>query len=211
MALHIYTFINPCSAKDLHRAKSIIEDGGVICYPTDVNWAFAADPRKAGAIDRILRLKPGHPKELPFSMVCSSIAMAAQYAQIEAFSYRLLKKILPGPFTVILPRNHAYPRALRDKRKAVGIRIPNSPLILELVELLGQPLATSSVPGFNPKDHSLIEYGYQVEEFFGFGVDLILDLGHPLPYQETTILDMTEGYVKMVRAGAGDSSLLQLS
>ncbi len=200
MAVHLYTYVNPCSEKDLAKAMAVLSSGGVLIYPSDVNWAFATDPAMNDGLERIRRLKPDHPKELPFSLVCSSIAMAASYAQIEVFAYRILKRILPGPYTILLPRNHLFPRSLKDKRKTVGIRIPASPLILSLIEAYGKPLATSSLPTLPDRP---LEFGYQIEEELGHGVDMILDLGDAVSFQETTILDLTEGEIKIVRLGVG--------
>jgi tRNA A37 threonylcarbamoyladenosine synthetase subunit TsaC/SUA5/YrdC len=129
----------------------------------------------------------------------------------------VLKKAWPGPYTVLLTAARNFPRQLKDKRRVVGIRIPDSPLVLALVEKLGRPLATTSVPcqqvaageetdGLEP----LPRMGYEVMEAYGHGLDLLLDLGSELPGVETTIIDYTTGVPELIRKGAGDPAIFDL-
>ncbi len=212
MAQHLYTFDNPPSERDIKRALLVLEDDGVLAYPTDQNWAFGCDATKPKAIDRIHRLKPSHPKDRPFSLICSSISMAAEYVNIGNSEYRILKKAWPGPYTVLLTANRNFPRQLKDKRRVVGIRIPKCEMLKALVETLGRPLATTSVPSINQnRDEDEMptfpRFGYEVEEVFGHGIDLILDLGYEHPGDESTVIDMTEGTPVVVRLGAGDPAM----
>lgn len=201
MAKLVYTFVNPTSKKVLSEACRLLENDGVIAYPTDVNWAFGCDPSSKSALERIRLLKPHHPKEQPFSFLCSSISMIASIADVDGNSFSVLKRIFPGPFTVLLNRNRNFPKQLKDKRKEVGIRIPESPLLIDLITLFGKPIATTSVP-YEIADH-LLHYGYEVEDLYGHGLDMILDLGEAVPARETTVLDLSEGDIKIVRQGIG--------
>ena len=209
---HIYTHQNPLVEKDVDEACAILEAGGVVAYPTDVNWAFGCDSANAKAMDKIRMLKPGHPKERPFSLICDSISMASQYGNIEHAAYRVLRKALPGPFTVLLERNRSLPRQMKDNRKVVGIRIPDSELVRGLATRLGRPIATTSVPYVTAfsSDGELEapRFGYQIMEAFGHALDLILDLSEELPGTETTIVDFTQGTSEIVRIGAGDPELI---
>ncbi len=204
---HLYTYIDPPNERDLARASRILADNGVLAYPTDVNWALGCDAASVKALDRIRRLKPHHPKEQPFSLLCSSISMAAQVANIDHSAYRFLKKAWPGPFTVLLPRHRNLPRQIKDKRPIVGIRVPDSPLILALVEHYGKPLATTSIPLW---DGQVMIHGYQVSEHFGHGIDLILDLGDEVSGNESTIIDLAEGAPRLIRLGNGDPGVFGL-
>lgn len=205
---HIYTFINPISEKDIDAACAVLAADGVIAYPTDVNWAFGCDAASAKALDRIRQLKPTHPREQPFSLICDSIAMAASYANIDHAAYRILRKALPGAYTILLERNRSLPRAIKDNRRVVGIRIPDAPLVTELVKKFGRPLATTSVPNVTAFAADGIaeapRFGYQVVEAFGHALDLVLDLGEEVPGLESTIIDFTLGAPQLVRQGAGD-------
>lgn len=210
MAEIIYTFVDPPREKDIERAVQCLENGGVIAYPTDVNWAFGCDVLSSSAIDKIRLLKPAHSKEKPFSLICSSISMISDIAIVNNNSYRLLKKLLPGPYTLLLKSNKRLPKQIHDKRKVVGVRHPESPLLLALVERLGRPLLSSSIPhkpsmdAFDPA--SAIHYGYEVDESFGHGIDLILDLGGEVEMKETSIIDLTEEFPVVIREGVGDIS-----
>ncbi len=203
MAEHLYTYDDPPSERDLAKAVRILENDGVIAYPTDVNWGFGCDAKSTKALDRIHRLKPTHPKDRPFSLICSSISMAAEYVNIDNAAYRMLKKAWPGAYTVLLTATKNFPRQLKDKRRVVGIRIPESPLLLAVVEKLRRPLATTSVPTLRPDDPPH-HFGYQVFEDHAHGIDLLLDLGKELPGRESTIIDLTSGAPELIRSGAGD-------
>ena len=209
MAKHIYTYVDPCSPKHLDQACRFLEDDGVIAYPTDVNWAFGCKPSSKKAMERIRRLKPHHPKEQPFSLLCNSLSMVASVANVDHVAYRLLKKSLPGPYTFIMKRHHELPKQIKDKRKNVGVRVPQAPLVLGLIEHFGGPLATTSMPAPSPEE-AVIVFGYQVEERYGHGIDLILDLGEEVPPQETTIVDFSEGDIEVVREGLGPTELFKI-
>lgn len=202
MAEHLYTYINPTSEKDLDRVCRLLERDGVIAYPMDHNWAFGCDASSVKALDRIRRLKPTHPKDRPFSLICSDISMAANVATIGNNQYRVLKKCWPGPYTVILKRARNLVRQIKDKRQVVGVRIPESPLIRDLVTRLGRPLATTSVPEL--ADGEIPKFGYQIIEEFGHGIDLLMDLGDELPGLESTVIDFSEDEPVVVRPGVGD-------
>lgn len=208
MAKLVYTYVNPTSKKDLTEACRFLENDGVIAYPTDVNWAFGCDPSSKTALEKIRLLKPHHPKEQPFSFLCNSISMISSIADVDGNSFSVLKRILPGAFTILLNRNRNFPKQLKDKRKEVGIRIPESPLLMDLITLFGKPIATTSIPydiadeNTRHEEH-LLHYGYEVDELYGHGLDLILDLGLPIPARETTVLDLSEGDIKIVRQGIG--------
>jgi tRNA threonylcarbamoyl adenosine modification protein (Sua5/YciO/YrdC/YwlC family) len=205
MSEHLYTYVDPPSERDLAKAFDILEKDGVIAYPMDQNWAFGCDARNHRALDRIRLLKPTHPKERPFSLICSDVAMASHVGNIDHQLYRFLKKAWPGPYTIIVRRNRSLPRQIKDKRQLVGIRIPENPMVLRLVEKFGRPLATTSIP-FGSDDEPL-KMGYQIFEEYGHAIDLLLDLGEELPCLESTVIDFSEGYPQVVREGVGDPSI----
>jgi tRNA threonylcarbamoyl adenosine modification protein (Sua5/YciO/YrdC/YwlC family) len=214
VAEHLYTYDDPPSEKDLRRTIAILENDGVIAYPTDVNWQFGCDAANTHALDKLRRLKPSHPKDRPFSLIVSSISMAAEYATVDHTAYRLLKKAWPGPYTILLTATRNLPRQLKDKRRIVGIRIPQSPLVLAVIEKLGRPLATTSVPEVMPAGGEFLQppkFGYEVADVFGHALDLVLDLGREAAGTESTIVDMTQGVPEIVRRGAGDPALFEVA
>lgn len=202
---HLYTYIDPPSERHLEKACQILRNGGVIVYSVGLNWAFGCDAANVKAIDRIRLLKPYHPKDRPFTLICSDISMASDVGNIDHALYRTLKKIWPGPYTIIVKRNRSLPRQIKDKRQLVGIRIPECPLVLALVNRYGSPIATTSVP--KKGDGISYNMGYEIFEDFGHGIDLLLDLGESLPGEESTVVDFSEGYPDVVREGAGDISI----
>jgi tRNA threonylcarbamoyl adenosine modification protein (Sua5/YciO/YrdC/YwlC family) len=216
MVQHLYTYNDPPSERDLGLILKVLTDGGVIAYPTDENWAFGCDAASSKALDRIHALKPSHPRERPFSLLCSSISMAAEVANIDHQAYRILRKAWPGPYTVLLTAARNLPRQIKDKRRIVGVRIPSCKLLLTVVERFGRPLATTSVPqvldpaqpkgGFTIPPH----FGYEVFEAFGHALDLIIDLGDELSGLESTVVDMADGNVEIVREGAGNPDIFKI-
>lgn len=200
MSKHIYTHINPVSERDMQRVKRVLDSNGIIAFPTDTNWAFGCDAASPKALEKIRRLKPSHPKDQPFSLMCADIAMASEVANIDNQVYRILKRALPGPYTVLLVRNRNLPRQIRDKRKQVGVRVPSSPLVTGIIKEFGRSIAATSVPDL--KDGPA-RFGYQVFEVFGHAIDLVLDLGEEVEGQESTIVDLTEGTPVLIRQGSG--------
>lgn len=214
-AVHLYTYDNPPPNRDIERTCQILASDGVIAYPSDSNWAFACDAGSHHALERIHMLKPSHPKDRPFALVCSTIAMASEYGVIDNASYRWLKKAWPGPFTVLLKSARSLPRQLKDKRRVVGVRIPGCPLLRTIIEVYGKPLATTSVPRIDfglERDQQpyLPHFGYQVAEAFGHALDLILDLGQELSGAESTIIDLTSGLPEVIRLGVGDPAVFDI-
>ena len=205
MSEHLYTFDDPPSTRDLERACGVLERGGVLIVPTGLNWAFCCDASNQKALEKIRRLKPTHPRERPFSLLCHDMSMASSIGNIDHQLYRYLKKAWPGPFTVIVKRNRSLPRQIKDKRHLVGIRIPECPMLLSLIAEFGKPLATSTLPLETGTQELLM--GYQIFDKYGHAIDLLLDLGGQLPGLESTVIDFSEGYPILIRKGEGDETL----
>lgn len=208
MAEHLYTYDDPPAERHLAKAATVLGQDGVLCYPLADTWAFGADAASAKGIDKIRRLKPAHPKSRPFSLLCGSIAMASEFAAIDPRQYRTLKKAWPGPFTIILPAIKPLARQLKDKRKVVGIRVTASPLLQGVIQALGRPIATTTVP--HRENDEVYRMGYEIVEDFGHGFELCLDLGDELMGRESTVIDFTESAPELVREGLGDAALFGL-
>jgi tRNA threonylcarbamoyl adenosine modification protein (Sua5/YciO/YrdC/YwlC family) len=202
MGEHLYTHIDPPNERDLKRVSTILDAGGVVALPAGTTWMFCCDAASKKGVAQIRLLKPMHPKEKPFSLICSSISMASQMARIDNHAYRSLSRICPGHFTILFKSTKFVPKLLGNKRATVGIRIPNEPLTLALVEHYGKPLIATSVP--DDEEGFAMTMGYAIQDVYGHGLDMVLDLGEELIGQETTILDFTSGEAEVVRQGAGE-------
>lgn len=206
MLVHLYTYINPVKQKDIDAICAVLQDDGVIAIALDVSWSFVCDASSSKALDKIRRLKPEHPRSRPFSLICPSISMASTIVNIDNSIYRILKKILPGPYTLLLERHVSLPKIIHDKRKEVGLRIPDSELVLAIANALGKPLAASTVPS-STENGPLPGFGWEVAEQFGHGLNMVVDLGEESPKMQTTIVDLVSGVPELVRQGAGDFSV----
>ena len=207
MAAHLYTYIDPVSPKHIGQACACLQEGGLIAYPSDVNWALAWDPASKSALQKVQLLKPFHPREQSFSLLCNSFAMIAKVGYVEQSHYRLLKKILPGPYTILLKKNHDFFKSFKDKRPIVGVRYPHSALLSALIDAFEGPLVTSSLD-FEVECKGALSakaptFGYEVEQAFGHVLDLILDLGEEVYPQHTTIVDCIQLAPTLVRQGIG--------
>lgn len=131
-------------SRAIGQAVSALEAGKIIIYPTDTHPALAADSLNASAIQALCRLKGVDPAKQTLTLVCSSIAQAAQYARIDNRAYDIIRRNTPGPFTFILPPAGSLPKVFKG-RKQVGIRIPDNPIALALADALGHPLLSGSL------------------------------------------------------------------
>ena len=208
MSEHLYTYINPTNERHLDKIIAILNQDGVIALPCGTNWAFCCDPTSKKAQERIKRLKPSRPDAQPFSILCTNIAMASTLTKIGNKSYRLLKQVWPGPFTIILHSGPQFPKRLKNKRETVGVRIPNEEIALQLIGLYGKPLLATSIP-LDVNGHPL-KMGYEVYEQYAHAIDLVVDIGEELPGTDTTIFDVTGHEIELVRVGAGNPDMVRV-
>lgn len=206
MGEHLYTYVDPPNRRDLDAIVEAIRLDGVIAMPGGTNWVFAADPRSKKAMQRMVRLKPDHPTDRPFALMAADIPAVTGMASVDGGTYKLLKRIWPGPFTVLLKSGRELPRILLTKRKVIGVRVPSDPLAQVILEAWGGPLMISTVPSTD--DGQCCTLGYEVFERFGNDLDYVVDLGEELPGTTTTVLDVSDGELEVIREGAGDLSLL---
>jgi len=194
---------NP-NQRELERVVTILRDGGVIIYPTDTVYGIGCDISKPKAIERIIKIKEMRAKEAKFSFICSDLSHVSDFARIDNSTFELLKRNLPGPFTFIVPGLNRVPDYFISKRKTVGIRIPDNPIPLELVRLLGNPILTTSLKD----DDDVIEYTTDPEliyEKYADVVDAIIDGGYG-DNVPSTIVDCTTDEPVVIREGKGELS-----
>lgn len=198
---HLYTWDNPPNERHLDHVVDVLRDGGVIALSTGTSWSFAIDPISKKALQRLQRLKPNRDPDRPYALLCSSVSMASGMASIDGAAYRLLNRIWPGPYTVLLPAGPALPRLLKIRRKVVGVRVPDTRLAKMIVDRFKGPLVVTTVP--RADDGQVRTMGYEIADAYGLALDIVLDLGEPIEGAETTVLDLTGEQPLVLREGIG--------
>jgi tRNA threonylcarbamoyl adenosine modification protein (Sua5/YciO/YrdC/YwlC family) len=196
--------VHPDRLKGRHiqRAVDVLRSGGVIVYPTDTIYGLGCDITNKNAIERVRRIK-GRDKKKPMSFVCADLTHISDYARVSNYAHRILKRCLPGAYTFILPATRQTPRILQTKQQTVGLRIPDHPVPLALVDALGQPILSTSA---NYSEQEVITEPWVLEDELGPQVDLIMECG-PLPVEASSVVSLIGDEVEVLREGKGDLSL----
>ncbi len=190
--------------RKLRRAVEALEAGEIIAYPTDTVYALGCDLLNKKAIDRLYQVK-GMERSHPLAFICPDLSDLSKYAIVDDHAYRLLRRVLPGPYTFILKATREVPKILHtSERRTVGIRVPASAIVVELVRALGRPVVSTTA--HRPGDQVVID-PRDIEPTFK-GVSLVLDggLGGREP---TTVVDLSHGSIDIVREGAGPIAALE--
>lgn len=192
-------------ARLIRRTVEILDAGGVIVYPTDSGYALGCQIGDKGALERICRIRQVD-KHHNFTLVCRDLGEIATYAKVSNTHYRVLKAHTPGPYTFILQATREVPRRVQhEKRKTIGIRIPDHPVALAILEALNQPLLSSSL--ILPGESLPLADPLGMRERLEHAVDLVID-GGPVSGIPTSVLDLTEEFPRIIREGGGDISWL---
>jgi len=186
----------------ISQAVKIIRKGGIMAYPTDSSYALGCHIGDAKALERIRAIRQAS-DDHNFTLVCEDLSELAKYARVENQDYRLLKSHTPGPYTFILPATREVPRRLQHpKRKTIGLRVPDFPIVSALLTELGEPIMSSTL--WLQGDDLPLNDAHDIEERIGHEVDLIIDAG-PCDLEPTTVLEIDRGLVKVLRQGKGDA------
>lgn len=199
MLLKLYEKNN--NPADLQRVVDILNDGGIIIYPTDTMYAIGCHGLKERAIERICRLKGIDLKHANLSIICYDLSSISEYAKVDNSTFKLMKRNLPGPFTFILNGTTRLPKIFRN-RKEVGIRMPDHPIIREIARLLEAPIMTATLPHEEEEEIEYITDPELIEEKFGNQADLVIDGGIG-GTEGSTVIDCTDGEAEIVRQGKG--------
>jgi tRNA threonylcarbamoyl adenosine modification protein (Sua5/YciO/YrdC/YwlC family) len=193
--------INPDNPQGrlIEKVADILRSGGLIVYPTDTQYGLGCDLTQKKAIEKIYRLKQRSLKS-PFSIICADLTHISEYALISNFAYRTLKRLLPGPFTFVLPGTRLVPQIMLTKRHEVGLRVPNHPIAIGLVKALGRPLINTSAT--LSQDILAPVIPQQIEELFKGSIDAVID-GGPVPGQPSTIVSLIDDEPVILRQGLG--------
>lgn len=199
MLLHIHP--QDPQPRQIKTVVESLERGGVIIYPTDTIYGLGCDILQHKAIERVCRIKNVDPKKAQLSFICSDLSHLSDYAkQLPTVTYRLLKEYLPGPYTFILPASKMVPKILQSKKDTIGLRIPANKIAQAIINRLGRPILSASLPGEMVEDYTDPEI---MHENFMREVDMVIDggIGGTVP---STIVDCTGTEPIVIREGLGE-------
>jgi len=183
-----------------------IRGGGLIAYPTDSSGAFGCHIGDKRAMDRIRRVRQTD-KQHNFTLVCRDLSEISLYARVDNWAYRLLKSLTPGPYTFILQATREVPKRLQNpKRRTIGLRVPDHPIVHAMLDALGEPIMSSTLllPGEDVPTSDINE----IDDRIGHAVELIIDAG-PMGIEPTSVIDLSSGTAEVLRVGRGDVSMFQ--
>ena len=185
----------------LNRAAEIIAGGGLVVFPTDTTYVLGCHIGDKSALDRVREVRALGKNHL-LTLMVRDLSEVSLYARVENYNYRLLKQLTPGPFTFILPATREVPRRLvHPKRKTIGLRVPDCPIALGVLEALGEPMMTTTMrmPGEDLPVVDAEDVRHRLER----QVDLIIDGGH-CGIEQSTVLDLTSNEPTVIRQGLGE-------
>ncbi|MGL5980824.1 MAG: L-threonylcarbamoyladenylate synthase [Phocaeicola sp.] len=203
MLLKLYEKNN--NPKEIDRIVQILEEGGVIIYPTDTMYAIGCHALKERPIERICKLKGIDPKKKNLSIICCDLSNISEYAKVDNATFKIMKRNLPGAFTFILSTGSKLPKIFKN-RKEVGIRIPDNGIILEICKRLEAPILTTTLPLEDGEELEYQTIPELIEEKYGCEVDLVIDggIGGIIP---STVVNCTTENIEIVRPGKGELNL----
>ena len=189
----------------IQQAVKIIDEGGLIIYPTDSSYALGCHIGDKSAMERIQRLRRLDKKH-HFTLVCSDLSEIGEYAKVDNSSYRLLKTLTPGPYTFLLKATSEVPRRLMNpKRKTIGLRVPDNVITHAILSELGQPIMSSTL--IEPGKHDAMDDAEMIRDRFEHEVDLIID-GGACGIEPTTVISLIDGAPEVLRYGKGNVDFL---
>ncbi|WOC39992.1 L-threonylcarbamoyladenylate synthase [Polaribacter sp. HL-MS24] len=206
MAQFIKIYNENPNQKEIDKVVQVLQNGGLVIYPTDTVYGLGCDITKTKAIERIAQIKGIKMDKANFSFVCNDLSHLSDYVkQIDTATFKILKRALPGPYTFILPGSKNLPKAFKNK-KTVGIRIPDNSIIRTLVKALGNPIITTSIKD----EDDILEYTTDPELIFEKWqhlVDVVIDGGFG-DNLGSTIIDLTTEVPTILREGKGSIDIL---
>ena len=186
------------------QVVEILKRGGIIAYPTDTHYGIGCDIMNKKAIEKIYQLKQRN-RIKPFSFICSGLKNISHYAKVSNYAYKTMKRLLPGPYTFVLEGSKLVPKIMLTKRKTAGIRVPDHPICLELVEMLGNPIISTSATmpnGTNFFDPSLIH------DFYHPRINVVID-GGSVPGHPSSVISLINDMPEVIRKGRGDITVFE--
>ena len=191
---------NP-QTRSIRRAGEILKSGGIIIYPTDTVYGMGCDLFNKRGIERIYEIQRRNRKQ-PLSFICSDLKDISRYARVSDEAYKIMKRLLPGPYTFILEASRIVPKIILPKRQTTGIRIPDNRICNALVAEMGSPVISTSV---KDEGGELLSDPRVIEELFGKRVDMIID-GGIIAAEPSSVVSLLPEGIEVIRTGKGDVS-----
>lgn len=185
----------------IQQVAECLKDGGVVVYPTDTIYGLGCDIFQPRAVEKICKIKQVDPAKAQLSFICRDLSHLSDYTKsIDTPLYRMLKSYLPGPYTFILPSSKQVPKILQSKKSTIGLRIPDNEICRHILDALGHPLLSASLPGEMVEEYTDPEV---IQEKFGHLVDFVIDggIGGMVP---STVVDCTTPDWHIIRQGLGE-------
>lgn len=198
--------INPKNPQErlITQVVAILKKGGIIAYPTDTYYGIGCDIMNKRAIEKIYQLKQRN-KIKPFSFICSGLKNISDYAKVSNYAYKTMKRLLPGPYTFVLEGSKLVPKIMLTNRKTAGIRVPDHPICLELVETLGNPIITTSA---TMPDGTIFFDPSLIHDFFHPRIDVVID-GGSVPGHPSSVISLICDIPEIIRKGRGDTTIFE--
>lgn len=188
--------------RKIQQVVDILKKGGLVAYPTDTVYGIGCDIMNRDAVNRLNKLVAdikNQPEHSPLAFICKDLSSVTDYAFVNDHAFRIMRRLLPGPYTFVLEATKLVPKIMLAKRKTVGIRVPDNPITLAIVEALGNPLTTTSA---THADGELIPDPWTIEDLYGRQIDAVIDGGYLFP-APSTVIDFTTDYPTVIRQGKG--------
>ncbi|WP_177764994.1 L-threonylcarbamoyladenylate synthase [Flavobacterium sp. I3-2] len=206
MAQFIKIYPENPNQKEIDKVVKVLQDGGLIIYPTDTVYGLGCDITNTKALEKIAKIKGVKLEKANFSFVCSDLSNISDYIkQIDTSTFKILKRALPGPYTFILPGNNNLPKEFK-KKTTVGIRVPDNNIVIDIVKKLGNPIVSTSIYD----EDELLEYTTDPELIFEKWqniVDLVIDGGYGDNFA-STVIDLSGHEPEVIREGKGSLDVL---
>jgi tRNA threonylcarbamoyl adenosine modification protein (Sua5/YciO/YrdC/YwlC family) len=198
--------INPENPQErqIERVVDILRDGGIVAYPTDTFYGIGCDIMNKKAIEKIYQIKQ-RSRTKPFSFICPDLKDISKYAKVSNVAYRNMKRLLPGPYTFVLAGTKMVPKIMLTKRRTAGIRVPDNQIALQLAQILGNPILSTSATRPNGSvfnDPSLLH------DHFIKTIDVVID-GGPVPGIPSSVISLIDDIPEIIRHGAGDIDVFE--
>ncbi|GJQ31318.1 MAG: threonylcarbamoyl-AMP synthase [Ignavibacteriaceae bacterium] len=186
------------------KAADALREGQIVIFPTDTYYGMGCSIYSKSAIEKLIFIKGGSTEKL-FSFIIPDLKDISTYAKVSDYAYKKMKRLLPGPYTFILPAAREVPKRLWSKRKTVGIRVPDHSIVIDLAKELGHPIVSTSTTN---RKGDILSRPEEIEAVLGYTVDMMLAAG-VVPNEPSSVVDLSSDEPIILREGAGDISIFE--